>query len=278
MKPVAFSYHRATSLDDALAFLADHPEGKILAGGQSLIPMMNFRLSRPAALVDITALAGLDRVEDAGETLRIGGLIRHQALHENALVRDFFPALSEAAGHVGHWAIRNRGTLGGSLVHADPASELPAAMVALGAVLELASADGSRFVPAREFYLGFLTVDIQPDEMLVRVDIPKTSDASFGFAEFARRPGDFALAGAFVELRKDRSGAITWFGVSGRPERVEVEFSPDTSTRKMVFTEAVEGFDPLEEGPYRKRLAIESAERAFEQATGRQTGWGRRLG
>lgn len=280
MKPAAFAYERATTLEHALEWLHGHPDAKILAGGQSLIPLMNFRLSRPQELLDINSLQGLSYVEHTGSTLRLGSLLHHQELHLNPVVRDVCPVLSEAAGQVGHWAIRNRGTLGGSLVHADPASELPAVMVALQATFLLASTEGTRTVAAEDFYLGFLTTDIRPDELLVGVEIPLAAGVSYGFQEYARRPGDFALAGAIAEVGRpdgaeglngsgSQRGFVTWFGVGGAPLREAVEFFADEAVRRNQFTRLVETFDVLEEGPYRKQLAVTAAEQAYLQALGR---------
>lgn len=267
MKPAAFEYVKPASLSDALKALRDHPDSKLLAGGQSLIPLMNFRLSHVPAIVDISHLSDLNTIEVKDGHLFVGGLVRHQQLHEDGTVREAFPALAEAAGEVGHWAIRNRGTFGGSICHADPAGELPAAVVAFHGTLILASADGEREVPADSFFYGFLTTDIQPDEILVGVRFPLVAeDVSYGFAEFARRPGDFALAGAYAEVHADGSGAVTWFGVSGGPECREVEFAATEADRKAQFREIVEEFDPLEEGPYRKHLAVVVAEQAYQKA------------
>ncbi|OFW78963.1 MAG: hypothetical protein A2201_07735 [Alicyclobacillus sp. RIFOXYA1_FULL_53_8] len=271
MKPAAFSYERATSLEHALQWLNEHPESKVLAGGQSLIPLMNFRLSRPQELLDINGVEQLSYVEQTATALRLGGLIRHQQLHENKTVQAAFPVLAEAAGEVGHWAIRNRGTLGGSLVHADPASELPAVMVALQATFLLTSVDGVREVPAQDFYLGFLTTDIQANEIFMGVEIPLKPEVSYGFKEFARRPGDFALAGAIVELHSDAFGAVTWFGVSGAPVREEMSFASEAEDRRAAFAEIIETMDLMDEGPYRKQLALSVAEQAYLRAAGRDT-------
>lgn len=270
MKPVAFAYERPTELADALRILDQSPDGKVIAGGQSLIPMMNFRLSRPPMLLDINQVDGLNFIEKTAASLRIGALVRHQTLHESEIVRANLPTLAEAAGEVGHWAIRNRGTLGGSLTHADPASELPAAMVALHAVLELQSVDGTRTVSADEFYLGLLTTDIQPNELLTAIEIPLVQGVRRGFAEFARRPGDFALAGAYVTVQDGAQGEVTWFGVSGGPERREVELPMDAQQRRAVWVDLAAELDPLSEPEYRRRLAVEVAESAYLKAVGRQ--------
>lgn len=265
MKPAVFSYHKSTSVEQAVEWLEQHPEGKILAGGQSLIPLMNFRLSRPEELLDITGIPQLDTVSQTDGRLVLGGLIRHQALAEHEQVRRAAPVLAEAASHVGHWAIRNRGTLGGSLVHADPAAELPAAMVALDATFELVSRAGVREVPARDFYLGFLTTDIMQTELLTRVSIPSADGTAFGFAEVARRPGDFALAGCFVEVGQDTSGAITWFGISGGPERREITWSTDAQERAEAILEQLDTVDILDEEAYRHHVAQVVAEEAYRK-------------
>ncbi|WDL95771.1 FAD binding domain-containing protein [Alicyclobacillus sp. ALC3] len=270
MKPVAFAYERPTVLTDALRLLAEDGDAKVIAGGQSLIPMMNFRLSRPAKLVDINQVKELSYIRTTDSGVALGALVRHQELHESPLVRELLPVLADAAGEVGHWAIRTRGTLGGSLTHADPASELPAAMVALRATLELQSVDGTRMVPAEEFYLGLLTTDIQPSELLTAVHIPVPSGTSYGFAEFARRPGDFALAGAFVAVADNGASAVTWFGVSGGPERRELELPADETARRQLLVELAQELDPLSEPEYRRQLAVEVAEAAYQNARGRR--------
>lgn len=267
MKPAVFQYVRPDSLQMALTALREHPDSKLLAGGQSLIPLMNFRLSRPGALVDISHLDDLATIEVRDNEVYVGALVRHQQLHEHADVRKVLPVLSEAAGEVGHWAIRNRGTLGGSLTHADPAAELPAAAVALHATLVIASADGTREVAAESFFLGFLTTDIQTDEILVGVKFPLPSGTTtYGFSEFARRPGDFALAGAFVELSGDEGDSVTWFGVSGGPERAVLQIPAGEADRKAQFQSIVADFDPGEDAVYRRQLAIVVAEQAYQNA------------
>ncbi|WAH37753.1 FAD binding domain-containing protein [Alicyclobacillus dauci] len=268
MKPASFTYYRSSSVEEAVQWLGEHPEGKIVAGGQSLIPLMNFRLSRPEELLDITGIPDLASVVEADGVLDIGGLIRHQALAEHEVLQRQVPVLTDAARHVGHWAIRNKGTLGGSLVHADPAAELPAAMVALNATFELASSDGVREVSAREFYLGFLMTDIQPGELLTHVSIPIREDVSFGFIEIARRPGDFALAGAFVEVAGDGTGAVTWFGISGGPERRELTWADTPEERKVALLEQLDTVDILEDEMYRRHAAVTVAEQAYRSVVG----------
>lgn len=196
MKPAAFDYVVAESADAAVAALAAAGgEAKILAGGQSLVPMLNFRLLRPAILVDINRIPGLAFIKARADHIAIGALTRHYRLETSPVIAEQLPIVAEAMRHVAHLAIRNRGTIGGSLSHADPAAELPMLALLLNATLHVASPAGSRTVAARDFFLGPLTVDLAADEMVTRITIPKLPPATgWGFAEVARRSGDFALA------------------------------------------------------------------------------------
>lgn len=196
MKPAAFDYVVAESADAAVAALAAAGgEAKILAGGQSLVPMLNFRLLRPAILVDINRIPGLAFIEARADHIAIGALTRHYRLETSPVIAEQLPIVAEAMRHVAHLAIRNRGTIGGSLSHADPAAELPMLALLLNATLHVASPAGPRTAAARDFFLGPLTVDLAADEMVTRITIPKLPPATgWGFAEVARRSGDFALA------------------------------------------------------------------------------------
>jgi carbon-monoxide dehydrogenase medium subunit len=224
LKPAPFRYARPENLADAVGLLAaGGPDVKILAGGQSLVPMLNLRLARPAVLVDLNrvpGLAGITATPAGG--LTIGALVRHAALAETPLVRARAPLLAEAARHVGHPAIRYRGTLGGSLAHADPAAELPAALVALDAEFVLHGARGERTVPASHFFLGLMATALAPDEILTAIRVPPHGPG-WGFAEVARRAGDFALAGvaALVTGSSARceSARLVGFGAGDRPVR-----------------------------------------------------------
>ena len=210
MKPPPFDYRRCCSLDATLAALAElGGEAKLLAGGQSLMPMLNFRLLRPAVLLDIGRLSGLAGVTAEPGGLRIGALTRHRQLETDALVAQHFLLLPAAMAHVAHLAIRNRGTLGGSLSHADPAAELPMLALLLDATLELHRAGAERLVAARDFFLGSLTTALEPDEMLTAIHLPfLPAGAGWGFAEFAPRAGDFATAAAAAVLTR-RNGVVT---------------------------------------------------------------------
>ena len=211
MKPPAFEYHRPETLDEALALLAEHEDAKPLAGGQSLIPAMNFRLAAPAALVDLgrlTELRGLAAASDkeAGG-VRFGAMTTHAALETSPLVAQRAPLLAETIGFVAHPQIRNRGTLGGSLAHADPAAELPVVMVALEATLTLQRAGGERRVPAEQFFTGLFATALEPGELVTAIEVPPLPARSgWAFEEMARRHGDYALVGVAVVLRLDPAG------------------------------------------------------------------------
>jgi carbon-monoxide dehydrogenase medium subunit len=207
LKPAAFAYHRPRSLDAALALLAEHgDDAKIIAGGQSLVPMMNMRFAQPAHLIDVNALGELRGMEVSGGTLRIGALARHHDVAASETVRASCPLLAEAAATIGHYAIRQRGTLGGSLVNADPAAQLPLVAATLDAVVEIAGPHGVREIPAREFIVTVMTTDLAADEIVTAVRFPlRTREGGFGdghgFDIFARRHGDFAIVACAATVR-----------------------------------------------------------------------------
>jgi len=223
MKASAFSYARATSVSNALELLAAHGDkAKILAGGQSLMPAMNLRLIAPELVVDISGIAELRGIASSGGILSIGALTRHVDLQRSPEVVAHAPLLTEAIAHVAHPAIRNRGTLGGSLAHADPASELPACMVALNAIMIVRGPKGERRIAAADFFRGIYETALSAQELLVAVELPVAGkNAAHFFCEFARRHGDFAIAGlatqaivqgdVFTDLR------MAFFAVGDRP-------------------------------------------------------------
>jgi CO/xanthine dehydrogenase FAD-binding subunit len=225
MKPAAFDYVAATTIDMAVAALAEAGgEAKILAGGQSLVPMLNFRLIRPAILVDINGIAGLAYIEETGNSIRVGALTRHYQLETSSLIARHFPVLACAMTHVAHLAIRNRGTIGGSLAHADPAAELPMLALLLDATLHIAAVAGTRAVAARDFFLDALTVDLATGDILTEIVLPKLPpQTGWGFAEVARRHGDFALAAVAATLTISagaiRQARIALTGVGPTPLR-----------------------------------------------------------
>jgi aerobic carbon-monoxide dehydrogenase medium subunit len=211
MKPAPFEYHRAADVDDAVRALGAAEDGKAIAGGQSLIALMNLRLARPELLVDLNPLHDLDYIEprpDGG--LAIGAMTRQRALEQSALVRDRCPVMSEALPLVAHAAVRNRGTIGGSLAHADAGSELCAVSLAAGARLRVHGLDGGREIEAAGFFLGPFTTALETDEILTEIIIPPGPPRSgYAFAEVARRRGDFALAGVAGVIGLDGDGTVS---------------------------------------------------------------------
>ena len=205
MKPAPFKYIAATSLEHALALKAEHgDDAKFLAGGQSLMPAMNFRLAQPACLIDINALRELAGIRPSAGATRIGPVTRYRALERDASFTRSFALIGEALPHIAHPQIRNRGTIGGNLAHADPASELPAIAVALRARFRVQAATGQRWIEAPDFFVGALTTDLQPDEMLVEVELPLPKPRTGAcFMEIARRRGDFAIVGVAAMLTLD---------------------------------------------------------------------------
>ena len=194
MKPARFRYLRAASVDEALQALADNPDAQILAGGQSLIAMMNLRLVKPACLIDINRIPDIGYIREGGDGIAIGALARHNDVKHSPLVRARCPLLTEAYESIAHHTVRNRGTLGGNLCHADPSSETPAVMVTMDATLVLQSLRGRREVGAEDFFLGTYETARQQDEMLVEIRIPSRGAEGWAFAEISNRHGDFAIA------------------------------------------------------------------------------------
>ncbi|WP_376796013.1 FAD binding domain-containing protein [Thermogemmatispora sp.] len=226
MKPPRFQYCAPRLLDDALDLL-DHyaEEAKILAGGQSLLPLLNMRLARPAYVLDINHISELHYLEQEGDYLAIGALTRQRQVERSPMVQQRHPLLVEVIRHIGHFQIRNRGTVVGSIAHADPAAELPALLVCLDGTIVAQSAHGERLLPAEDFFLGALTTELRPDEMVTEVRFPWLPPAAgWAFAEFARRSGDYALAGAVVVLTAGPDGRcgsarLTYLGVTPAPRR-----------------------------------------------------------
>jgi carbon-monoxide dehydrogenase medium subunit len=223
MKAPAFRYARPGSLEEAIALLARHgADARVLAGGQSLMPMLNLRLLQPAVLVDINRIEGLEEIGLEEDRLRIGALARHAAVLGSGDVARAAPLLQLALPHVAHLAVRNRGTHGGSCALADPAAEIPACALALGAQCVLHGPRGERRVPAREFFRGLYETALAGDELLVRIEYPRAGAGwRYGFEEVARRHGDFAIAGvaaaARVEDGRLREARLAFFGVAGKP-------------------------------------------------------------
>jgi len=221
MKASAFEYRRATSIAQACEWLSADEGARLLAGGQSLIPAMNLRLAAPAILIDITGLDELRGVTVSGGMLRIGALVRHVDIMRDEIIARHAPLLTEAIQHVAHPAIRNRGTIGGNLAHADPASELPACMLVLDATMVARGPRGERRIPAGEFFRGVFETALAQDEMLVAIEAPVVHQgARFVFMELARRSGDYAIVGLAARADVVHSELQNlWFGFFGVGER-----------------------------------------------------------
>ncbi len=211
MKPPRFEYLAPTSLDEALGLLADHgDEAKVLAGGQSLVPLLNFRLVRPAYLVDLNDIPGLAYVRADDGRLAIGAMTRQRAVETADVVRERCPLLADAMPQIGHFQIRNRGTIGGSLAHADPAAELPAVVAALAGELVVRSRAGQRTLTPEQFFVAYLTTAVDPAELLVEVRLPVAPPRTgAAFMEVSRRHGDFALVGVAATVTLDEAGVCT---------------------------------------------------------------------
>ena len=209
MKPAPFRYVAARSVEQALALKAEHgDEARFLAGGQSLVPTMNFRLTQPAMLIDINPLTELAGIKNGGgDRVRIGALTRYRTLERDPAVSDHLPLIAEALPHIAHPQIRNRGTIGGNLAHADPASEMPAIVLALAGRLRAQSVRGERWIDAADFFVGALSTALAADEMLMEVELPSAPPRSSScFMEVSRRRGDFAMMGVACTVRLDAEG------------------------------------------------------------------------
>jgi carbon-monoxide dehydrogenase medium subunit len=211
VKPAAFEYHAPESTSDVVALLREHgDDAKVLAGGQSLVPMLALRLTRFPHLVDVNRVRELDGVEQQNGMLGVGAVTRQSTIERSATVPEAVPLLAKSVKLIGHFQIRNRGTVGGSIAHADPAAELPAVALTLDAELEVANADGTRRIPASEFFVSTWTTSLEPDDLLVRTWFPVASGRSgFAFEEVARRLGDFGLAGAAAAIELGDDDTIT---------------------------------------------------------------------
>jgi carbon-monoxide dehydrogenase medium subunit len=280
MKPPPFAYKRVRTIDEAAQQLFEYgDEAKVISGGQSLVPMMNLRLARPRALIDINDLPGLDFIVAENTGVRIGALTRHIQLERYPIVLDRFAVIQQAAPLVGHYPIRTRGTFGGSIAHADPSAEWPLLATLLDAEIVVEGRDGQRTVRASEFYRGFLTTVLEPDEIVVEVRFSNGADHT-GISEFARRQGDFAIVVAAVafDVRDGlcRGVRIALGGVSDRPVRVaEAEQALEgAEPTELAFTTAGEAaaqsIDPPEDihgtSEYRRFLTVGLVERSLQQA------------
>ncbi|HEX5267466.1 MAG TPA: xanthine dehydrogenase family protein subunit M [Acidimicrobiales bacterium] len=288
MKPPPFEYSAAHSVEEAVDLLAEHgDEAKVLAGGQSLLPLLSLRLARPGILVDINPVAELATISD-GSGLELGAMVRHRAAERSAAVRTEAPLVIEALGLVGHAAIRSRGTIGGSVAHADPAAELPAVLLALDGEVVATSRRGARTVAARDLFAGFLTTTLEPDELLTAVRLPAgPARVGSSFQEFSRRSGDFGVVGVACGLALSGDGRVdhgrlAFSGVAGTPVRADgaeavlAGASPSAELWEQAGREAASQLDPpgdLHGSPaYRRHLAAVLAQRALAQAFDRAKG------
>jgi carbon-monoxide dehydrogenase medium subunit len=292
MKPAPFDYVVPGSVDEVVDALARHGDAaKILAGGQSLVPMLNMRLVRPAVLVTLRRVAGLQHVAVDDRCVRIGSMTRQRAVEHDGTVRKACPVLGEALGLVGHPTIRNQGTVGGSVAHADPAAELPAVLVALDGAVTLVSTRGRRSVPAAGFFRGLLATAAEPDELVTELTFNRLGRAGVasGWAveEVSRRHGDFALAGAIAGVTVEPDGRIAdariaVFGVEPAPTRrpaAEARVTRsrcDAKTIAEAAAVAAQGLDPLDDlhasGRLRAHLADVLVRRALERAYRKASG------
>ena len=225
MKPASFAYAKARSIEQAVALLGEHKDARLLAGGQSLIATLNMRLSAPSLLIDINGINGLDGIAKKGDTVEIGALTRHAAAERSDTIAQYAPLIARAMPHIGHVAIRNRGTLGGSIAFADPAAELPACLVALNGEVEVAGPKGRRRIKADDFFKGLFETALGPQEMVTAIHVPAaTKDTRIGFDELGRRHGDYAIVGLAASARANDKGLadvrLAFFGVGATPMRV----------------------------------------------------------
>lgn len=282
VKPPWFDYHAPETLDEALRLLHDAGmEGRVLAGGQSLMPMLNMRIVAPDVLVDINRVAGLDRIEAGPDELHIGALVRHNDLLRSDAVAEGWPLIVEATRQVAHPTIRNRGTVCGSVSHNDPAAEQPSILVTHGGTVMIASTAGTREVPAEEFLDGMMSNTLEPGEMVVGLRYPRPAPGTgHGFAEFARRLGDFAIAGAATLVTAEAGACtsvrLTIIGMGDGPFRARA--AEDLLIGRPLDGEAVaaaaaavmEAVEPADDvhasAAYRRHLAGAMTERALDMA------------
>jgi carbon-monoxide dehydrogenase medium subunit len=286
VKTPPFEYHVPDTLDEALALLAEHgDEARILAGGQSLVPLLAMRLARPAHLIDVNRIKALANTVDRGDTIAFGAMVREREAERSSMVRDAVPLLSEALPFIGHVATRNRGTIGGSMAHADASAELPAVAMVTNAEIVVRSSRGERTLPADDFFVGHFTSALADDECLTEVLMPRSpAGAGWSFQEVARRHGDFALVGVGAMVALDRSGAIGearigLFGVGARAVRARaaeaavVAALPAPGTFDAAAEAAVADLEPASDvhgsAAFRRHLAGVTVRAALTTAAGR---------
>jgi len=284
VKPASFDYFRAEKIDDALMALAANSESQVLAGGQSLIAMMNLRLAKPGSLIDINRLTDLDYIRPEGDELAIGALTRHTTAATSTVIAEFCPLMTAAYDHIAHRAVRNRGSVGGNLCHADPSSENPAVAIASGATLVLKSAEGERRVAAEDFFLGLYETAAQQNELLTEIRIPKApAHQGWSFQETSTRKGDFALVGIAATLDCPNGtctdARIVAVGVGERAMRLDAAEAAitgaamnDTGLTAAALA-ARDSVDPPSDfhadSEFRRDLVFSLTKRALSEAHGR---------
>jgi CO/xanthine dehydrogenase FAD-binding subunit len=289
MKPAPFQYRAPETLDEALALLAQHGDSaKVLAGGQSLVPMMNFRIVSPSILIDLNRLSELDFIREDAGGLAIGAMTRQRQLERDRMIAQQTPLLAETMPFVAHPQIRNRGTVGGSLAHADPAAELPAVMVALGAKFRLASQKGERIVDAADFFQGLFATALDPIELLTEVKLPRMSpNVGYCFQESCRRHGDYAIAGVACTITLDKQGVcrdarLVFLGLGTKPidaraaARQMIDAMPTAQAIQAAAYAADAEIEPSSDMhasvAFRRHLAHVLTRRALETAAARARG------
>jgi aerobic carbon-monoxide dehydrogenase medium subunit len=276
MIPSAFEYHRAATLDDALGLLTTHgDDAKLLAGGHSLLPLMKLRLAAPEVVIDIGRLSELSYIRDAGDYVAIGALTRHHEVQHSAMLAAQVPILPYATGTVGDPQVRHRGTIGGSIAHGDPASDLPAVALALGATFTLTGPSGQRQVPAAEFFRGFLETALAPDEILTEILVPKVPDAGWSFQKFNRRAQDWAIVGVAAVLSTEAPTGVALVNMASVPVRATAVDAAlaGGATAGEAAAQASDGLEPPADlnasSAFRRHLAEVLTRRALVEAGAR---------
>ncbi len=290
MKPAPFEYFDPRTVEEAVSLLREHgDEAKILAGGQSLMPLLNMRMARPEAVIDLSRVEGLDYIRESDGTIAVGAMTSKRAVERSELVEDRQPLLHAATRWIAHPQIRNRGTVGGSMAHADPAAEYPAVALVLGAEMRAVGPDGERSIEAKDFFVSYLTTALAVDEVLTEVRFPMLAEASgWGFQEMARRHGDFAMTGAAVTLSVDSTSRcaaarIVLFAVGPTPVRAdgaEQMLVGETLGAPQLDGAARKASEDLEEplsdvhasAEFRRHLAEVLTRRALSDAVARAAG------
>ncbi len=288
MYPNAFDYYRAASVPDAIALLQEHPDAKLIAGGHSLLPMMKLRLVSPPALIDLGGIPGLASIREEADAIVIGAGTTYDDLINSDIINETLPIIAEAASVVGDLQVRNRGTVGGSLAHADPASDMPAVMLALGATIKAVGPGGERTIPADDFFVEFFTTALQPDEVLTEISVPRpAAGTGMAYEKFAQPASGYAIVGVAAVIGRDSDGkaesvrvAITGAGPVVRHAQATEDALrgtvPDADSIKQASQQATEGMEFMGDihasEEYRAHLTRVFTERALTKAVQRSGG------